>query len=59
VPAAHTQWQTWLVISVIGSLLSAATIPLMSGRWRISEARRDRQRHAESRQQELAQLRAG
>lgn len=59
VAAAHSQWQTWLVISVIGTFLSAATIPLMAGRWRIRDARRDMEQHAESRRQELARLQAG
>jgi MFS family permease len=57
VAAAHTEWQSWLVISVIGGLLSAATIPLMAGRWRTRDARRDAQRQAIRRDEELARLR--
>jgi MFS family permease len=58
VAAAHSQWQTWLVMAVIGTLLSAATIPLMAGRWRVRDARRDVERHVEDRKRELARLQA-
>ncbi len=50
------QWRTWYWICFGGIILFLASIPLLRGRWRPSDARRDEQEHEAMVQAELAKL---
>jgi MFS family permease len=56
--AAQTasQWKTWYWICFGGIILFLLSIPLLKGRWRPSDARRDEQEHEAMIQAELAKL---
>ncbi|HEX3785497.1 MAG TPA: MFS transporter [Pseudonocardiaceae bacterium] len=53
---APGQWKTWYWICVIGILLFLLSIPLLRGRWRPADARRDEQEHEAMVAAELAKL---
>jgi hypothetical protein len=56
--AAQTasQWRTWYWICFGGIIFFLLSIPLLKGRWRPSDARRDEQEHEARIQAELAKL---
>jgi MFS family permease len=56
--AAQTasQWRTWYWICFGGIIFFLLSIPLLKGRWRPSDARRDEQEHEAMIQAELAKL---
>ena len=56
--AAQTasQWKTWYWICFGGIIFFLLSIPLLKGRWRPSDARRDEQEHEAMIQAELAKL---
>ncbi len=53
---APGQWRTWYWICLVGILLFLFSIPLLRGRWRPSDARRDEQEHEALVSAELAKL---
>jgi hypothetical protein len=55
---APGQWQTWYWICFGGVIFFLFCIPLMHGRWRPRDARRDEQEHEAMVQDELARLHA-
>jgi MFS family permease len=59
--AAQTpgQWKTWYWICFGGIIFFLLSIPLLRGRWRPRDARRDEAEHEAMVQAELAKLRAG
>jgi MFS family permease len=56
--AAQTasQWKTWYWICFAGIIFFLLSIPLLKGRWKPSDARRDEQEHEAMIQAELAKL---
>ena len=58
--AAQTagQWKTWYWVCFGGIIFFLLTIPLMRGRWKPSDARRDEQEHEAMVEAELAKLHA-
>ncbi len=56
--AAQTanQWKTWYWICFGGIIFFLLSIPLLKGRWKPSDARRDEQEHEARVQAELAKL---
>jgi MFS family permease len=58
--AAQTagQWKTWYWVCFGGIVFFLLSIPLLRGRWKPSDARRDEQEHEAMVQEELAKLRA-
>ena len=58
--AAQTasQWKTWYWICFGGIIFFLLSIPLLRGRWRTRDARRDEVEHEAKVQEELAKLRA-
>jgi ACS family D-galactonate transporter-like MFS transporter len=52
------QWKTWYWICFGGIIFFLLSIPLLRGRWRPRDARRDEQEHEEMVQAELAKLQA-
>ncbi len=50
------QWKTWYWICVAGIIVFLLSIPLLRGRWRPSDARRDEEEHEAMVQAELAKL---
>jgi MFS family permease len=55
---APSQWKTWWWICVGGMVFFLLTIPLMRGRWRPRDAKRDEQEHEAMVTAELAKLNA-
>jgi MFS family permease len=55
---APGQWRTWYWICVGGIIFFLLSIPLLRGRWKPSDARRDEQEHEAMVEAELAKLRA-
>jgi MFS transporter, ACS family, D-galactonate transporter len=55
---APGQWKTWYWICVGGLLFFAACVPLLKGRWKTSDAKRDQQAHEAMVESELAKLTA-
>ena len=55
---APGQWKTWYWVCVGGIVLFLLSIPLLRGRWKPSDARRDEQEHEAMVQAELAKLHA-
>jgi MFS family permease len=55
---APGQWKTWYWICIVGIVLFLLSIPLLRGRWRPSDARRDEQEHEAMVQAELDKLNA-
>jgi MFS family permease len=53
---APGQWRTWYWICFAGIILFLLSIPLLRGRWKPSDARRDEQEHEAMVQAELAKL---
>jgi len=56
--ATAGQWKTWYWICFGGIVFFLCSIPLLKGRWRPSDARRDEQEHEAKVQAELAKLSA-
>ena len=56
---APGQWKTWYWICVGGLLFFVAFVPLLKGRWKTSDARRDEQAHEDLVTAELAKMTAG
>jgi ACS family D-galactonate transporter-like MFS transporter len=58
--AAQTvsQWKTWYWICVGGIIFFMLSIPLLRGRWRTRDAKRDEDEHEARVQEELAKLKA-
>jgi hypothetical protein len=58
--AAQTsgQWRTWYWVCFGGIVIFLLSIPLLRGRWKPSDARRDEQQHEAMVEAELAKLRA-
>ena len=58
--AAQTagQWKTWYWICFGGIIFFLLSIPLLRGRWRPRDARRDEAEHEAKMQEELARLKA-
>jgi hypothetical protein len=56
--AAQTasQWRTWYWICFGGIIFFLLSIPLLKGRWKPSDARRDEQEHEAMIQAELTKL---
>ena len=56
--AAQTggQWKTWYWICFGGIIFFLLTIPLLRGRWKPSDARRDEEEHEAMVQAEMAKL---
>jgi MFS family permease len=52
------QWKTWWWVCFGGMIFFLISIPLLRGRWRPSDARRDEQEHEAMVQAELAKLKA-
>jgi len=52
------QWRTWWWVCFGGMIFFLLSIPLLRGRWRPSDARRDEQEHEAMVQAELAKLKA-
>jgi MFS family permease len=55
---APGQWKTWYWICFGGIIFFVLSVPLLRGRWRPSDARRDEQEHEAKVQAELAKLNA-
>jgi len=55
---ADSQWRTWYWICVGCLLFFVACVPLLKGRWRTRDARRDEQEHEALVEAELAKLNA-
>ena len=55
--AAASQWKTWYWICFGGIIFFLLSIPLLRGRWRTRDARRDEVEHEAKVQEELAKLR--
>jgi len=53
---APGQWKTWYWICVGGLLFFAACVPLLKGRWKTSDAKRDQQAHEDLVTAELAKM---
>jgi hypothetical protein len=53
---APGQWRNWWWVCFGGMIFFLLTIPLMKGRWRPSDARRDEAEHESMVQSELAKL---
>ncbi|HMH90457.1 MAG TPA: hypothetical protein VK586_05165, partial [Streptosporangiaceae bacterium] len=53
---APGQWKTWFWICVGGLLFFVAVVPLLKGRWKTSDARRDQQEHENLVSAELARM---
>ena len=53
---AAGQWQTWYWVCFGGIIVFLLSIPLLHGRWKPSDARRDEQEHEAKVQAELARL---
>jgi sugar phosphate permease len=53
---APSQWKVWYWICVGGLLFFVAFVPLLKGRWRTSDARKDQQEHEALVTAELAEL---
>jgi MFS family permease len=53
---APGQWKTWYWICIAGTVLFLLSIPLLRGRWRPADARRDEQEHEAMVSAELAEL---
>jgi MFS family permease len=53
---APGQWKTWYWVCFAGIILFLLSIPLLRGRWKPSDARRDEQEHEAMVQAELAKL---
>jgi MFS family permease len=56
--ATAGQWKTWYWICFGGIIFFLLSIPLLKGRWKPSDARRDEQEHEARVQEELAKLSA-
>ncbi len=58
--AAETagQWRTWYWICFGGIVFFLLSIPLLRGRWRPRDARRDEEEHEARVQEELAKIKA-
>ena len=58
--AAQTvsQWKTWYWICVGGIVFFLLSIPLLRGRWRTRDAKRDEAEHEARVQEELAKMKA-
>ncbi len=56
--AAQTagQWKTWYWICFGGIIVFLLSIPLLKGRWRTRDAKRDEEEHEARVQEELAKL---
>ncbi len=54
---APGQWKTWYWVCFAGIVLFIFSVPILRGRWRPSDARRDEQEHEAMVQAELAKLR--
>jgi MFS family permease len=52
------QWQTWYWICFAGVIIFLLSIPVLRGRWKPSDARRDEQEHEAMVEAELAKLNA-
>jgi len=52
------QWKTWYWICFGGIIFFLLSIPILRGRWKTTDARRDEQEHEEMVERELAALRA-
>src|SRR5205085_3229523 len=52
------QWKTWYWICFGGIIFFLLSIPLLRGRWRTRDARRDEAEHEARVQEELAKLQA-
>jgi hypothetical protein len=50
------QWRTWYWICFAGIILFLLSIPLLRGRWRPRDAKRDEDEHEAMVQEELAKL---
>ncbi len=50
------QWQTWYWICFAGVIIFLLSIPVLPGRWRPRDARRDEQEHEAMVTEELAKL---
>ena len=55
---APGQWRTWWWVCFGGMIFFLLSIPLMKGRWKPSDARRDEQEHEAMVAAELAKLNA-
>jgi ACS family D-galactonate transporter-like MFS transporter len=55
---ADSQWRTWYWICIGGLLFFVGCVPLLKGRWRTRDARRDEQEHEALVEAELAKLNA-
>ena len=53
---AAGQWKTWYWVCFGGIIVFLFSIPLLHGRWKPSDARRDEQEHEAKVQAELARL---
>jgi hypothetical protein len=52
------QWRTWYWICFAGVIFFLLGIPILRGRWKPSDARRDEQEHEEMVEAELAKINA-
>ncbi|HEY2308887.1 MAG TPA: hypothetical protein VGI05_23680 [Streptosporangiaceae bacterium] len=52
------QWQTWYWICFAGVIIFLLSIPVLRGRWKPSDARRDEQEHEAMVEAELAKISA-
>jgi len=53
-----SQWKTWYWICFAGIIVFLLSIPLLKGRWRTRDAKRDEDEHEAKVQEELAKLKA-
>ena len=53
-----SQWKTWYWICFAGIIVFLLSIPLLRGRWRTRDAKRDEDEHEARVQEELAKLKA-
>jgi len=53
-----SQWRTWYWICFGGIIFFLFSIPLLRGRWRTRDAKRDEEEHEAKVQEELARIQA-